>query len=415
MIRRTITLVLSFFSEAARLFLARGRLGFCVVTRRQDSVIEQWLPEVCERLGGAFPKVGQILSTRTDLLPGHICRGLSRLQNQVIPIELEIVRRTIQQEYPSQPFRLFVSEPEASATIAQVHRAIRGDDGREVALKIMRPGVRKTLVTDCSVAKVAGKILACLPAMRSIPVREAIFESSEILVGQTDFERESSNLDRLGLIFAESQSVLVPGLHRDLCTPNILCMDYIAGMRKISDPELEECLAKEALLIGVRALYRMIFSAGFIHCDMHPGNILIAPRGRLVILDAGFMVEIDDATRRSFAEFFLAIAFSDGKRAAQIVRETAMHLPSDLNIRNFDEDISNLIERIGGLKAGDFQVVSFVSKLFEIQRKHGIYGTSKFTLIILSLLVYEGVAKQRFPDLDFQQEAVPFVLEALAR
>jgi ubiquinone biosynthesis protein len=250
--------------------------------------------------------------------------------------------------------------------------------------------------------------------MRSVPVKEAIAEISEILIGQTDFALEASNLERLAQLFEGSNSLLVPSILRDLCTRNILCMDYIAGMKKLTDPELPEHTAKEALIVGVRALYKMIFKAGFIHCDMHPGNMLVAPDGRLVILDAGFMVELDDSTRRSFAEFFLAIAFHDGRAAARIVRETATRLPSNLNVEAFDEDISDLIERVGGLKARDFQVAGFVGELFAIQRKHGIYGTSKFTPVILSLLVYEGVAKQRFPDLDFQQEAVPFVIAALA-
>jgi ubiquinone biosynthesis protein len=159
----------------------------------------------------------------------------------------------------------------------------------------------------------------------------------------------------------------------------------------------------------------MIFNEGFIHCDMHPGNVLVAPDGRLVILDAGFMCQLDDSTRRSFAKFFLSIAFRDGSSAACIVRETAQCLPPNLNVRDFDDDITSLIKRVGGLRASDFQVAGFVGELFAIQHKHGIYGTNQFTLTILSLLVFEGVAKQRFPDLNFQQEAVPFVMAALAR
>jgi ubiquinone biosynthesis protein len=207
----------------------------------------------------------------------------------------------------------------------------------------------------------------------------------------------------------------VPLLHEELCTPEILVMEFIPGLRKLSDPALPEHVARKALTVGVRALYTMIFKEGFIHCDMHPGNVLVAPDGRLVILDAGFMVQLDDSTRRSFAKFFLSIAFRNGSTAARIVRETAQYLPPNLDVKAFDDDITNLIERVGGLQARDFQVVGFVGELFAIQHKHGIYGTNQFTLTILSLLVFEGVAKQRFPDLNFQQESVPFVMAALAR
>jgi ubiquinone biosynthesis protein len=206
----------------------------------------------------------------------------------------------------------------------------------------------------------------------------------------------------------------VPALHPDLCSESVLCMDYVSGMKKLTDKKLSDKEAKEAITVGLRALYKMIFVDGLVHCDLHPGNIMVAPNDRVVILDAGFMVELDDATRRSFAEFFWAIAFADGSTVARIVRETATRLPDGLNVAEFDRDISELIKRVGGLRARDFQVGSFVGELFAIQHKHGIYGTSRFTLIILSLLVYEGVAKDRFPDLDFQKEAVPFVLAALA-
>ncbi|OPF19754.1 hypothetical protein B1L04_02930 [Microcystis aeruginosa KW] len=373
------------------------------------------LPIVCERLGGAFPKVGQILATRTDLLPLDVCEALSLLQDQVKALSPITTKRILGKDKLCQNIKDIDFAPIASATIAQVHNCIRIDDGREVALKVMRPGVQRKLESDCQIIQFFGRFIASLPAMQSIPVKDALKEASDILIGQTDFAREASNLKRLHSLFANSNDVVVPLLHEELCTPEILVMEFIPGLRKLSDPALPEHVARKALTVGVRALYTMIFKEGFIHCDMHPGNVLVAPDGRLVILDAGFMVQLDDSTRRSFAKFFLSIAFRNGSTAARIVRETAQYLPPNLDVKAFDDDITNLIERVGGLQARDFQVVGFVGELFAIQHKHGIYGTNQFTLTILSLLVFEGVAKQRFPDLNFQQESVPFVMAALAR
>jgi ubiquinone biosynthesis protein len=124
---------------------------------------------------------------------------------------------------------------------------------------------------------------------------------------------------------------------------------------------------------------------------------------------------LDDYTRRSFAEFFAAIALRNGYKAAEIVRETAIRLPKHLDCLSFDRDIAELINRVGGLSAREFEVAGFIAELFDIQNKYGIYGTPRFTLIILALLVYEGVAKQRCPDLDFQKEAIPFVMPVLLR
>jgi ubiquinone biosynthesis protein len=249
--------------------------------------------------------------------------------------------------------------------------------------------------------------------MNSIPVTEALEETCSLLMQQTNFECEATNLKRLYEIFEQTNNVVVPRLHEDLCTPEILVMDLIPGLQKITDLNLPEHIAKKVLKIGVHSLYKMIFQVGFIHCDMHPGNILVTPDDKLVILDAGFMSVIDETTRRCFARFFLSIAFRDGLAAAKIVRATAQRLPKNLDVQVFDNDITNLIKKVGGLQAKDFQVADFVGQLFSIQHKHGIYGTNQFTTAIMSLLVLEGVTKQRFPDFNFQQEAVPFIMAAL--
>jgi ubiquinone biosynthesis protein len=133
-----------------------------------------------------------------------------------------------------------------------------------------------------------------------------------------------------------------------------------------------------------------------------------------VLLDAGFMAELNDDTRRRFAEFFLAVALGDGRTAARIVRETAHGLPSRLDVGAFDADVSALVRQSAGRRTSEFSVASFVGRLFAIQRRHGLTGTSRFTLAILSMFVFEGVAKARAPRLDFQREAVPFLLAALA-
>jgi ubiquinone biosynthesis protein len=371
-------------------------------------------PVLLERLGGAFPKIGQILSTRADLIGEDLRVALSKLQDEVTPLSEVTTCKLLTASGLATALEFADFTPVASATIAQVHKARRRNTGQVVALKLIRPGVRDKLIADCRIIRFFGRFIARLPSMSSIPVNEALADASTMLIQQADFEHEKKNYQRLHAMFYDGQSVIVPKLHEGLCTADVLVMDFIPDMKKLSDTALSNGKARDALTIGVRALYRMIFEEGFIHCDMHPGNVLVAPDGRVVILDAGFMVELTETTRRSFAEFFLAIAFRDGKAAARIVRETALCLPPNLKIEFFDRDIAELINRVGGLKARDFQVAGFVSELFAIMRKHHIYGTSQFTLIILSLLVYEGVTKQRHPELDFQQEAIPFVMAALA-
>jgi ubiquinone biosynthesis protein len=400
--------ILFLFARSAVRFLYHGRCDFIIE-------LELGCGPLCARLGGAFPKVGQILGTRADLLPARICATLARLQDDMPPLPAEVSVLIIDRMRTAGKLTAIQGKPVASATVAQVHQATLSGDGRQVALKLLRPGVAKTLREDCRIMRFIGRWVAGFPQVASIPVNEALEEISLMLVEQTRFGKEARKHQRLERVFAGSHGVIVPKLHAELCSDEILVMDFIPGMQKLTDPAVPDGMARDALTIGLRALYRMVFDAGFIHCDLHPGNMLLAPDGRLVILDAGFMVEIDDATRLAFGEFFLAIAFKDGRTAARIVRETAARLPRNLQVERFDRDICALIERMGGLRARDFQVAAFVGELFSIQRQHGIYGTSQFTMIILALLVFEGVAKQRYPDLDFQQEAVPYVIQALAK
>jgi ubiquinone biosynthesis protein len=157
----------------------------------------------------------------------------------------------------------------------------------------------------------------------------------------------------------------------------------------------------------------MIFRAGLIHCDMHPGNVWCDPQGRVAVLVLGFVAEMAPRQRREFARFFACIAFATGKAAAQTVRDAALRVRADHDERAFARDMQGLLDRTAGRRAGQFQVAAFVTELFEIQRRNGIYGSPAFTMAILSLLCYEGLIKGVDPDLDFQQAAIPFVLGLL--
>jgi len=156
-------------------------------------------------------------------------------------------------------------------------------------------------------------------------------------------------------------------------------------------------------------LYRMIFEPGIVHCDFHPGNLLATASGDLVVLDFGYVATVPDETRRRFREFFLAIALADAELAARVIVETAeAGAPPDPAA--LEDDLHELLQRVHGASAAEFQVAGLVAGLFEIQRSHGIRGTPAFTTTILALVSYEGLLKLFEPSLDFQREAMPYVL-----
>jgi ubiquinone biosynthesis protein len=386
---------------------------FKLQKRELYSTLGRFLARVLASCGGALPKFGQILSTRPDLLPMALCAELSMLQDRMPPLAPSAVNRLLQAETANRSITQLQLHPEASGTIAQVHRAQLFATHSEIALKLKRPHIGMRIDLDCELAEAMCPLLQKFQSFRSIPMREAVQGACIALRQQTDFRREARNLDRLRKDFLNYPDVVIPEVHWELSSENVICMTYVKGLKKIIDPAIPHHQACQLVTLGLHCLYRMIFETGFLHCDLHPGNLMVNEDGRLVILDAGLMVELDEFTRHSFAEFFAAIALRKGSTAAKIVRSTAVVVPTDLDVKRFDAEISELIERTGGMSAQNFQVTAFVSELFVIQARHGMRGTSRFSLIILAMLVYEGTVKQRFSGLDFQKEAIPFVLDAI--
>ena len=397
------------------------RSGLAVLLGRRSRVSGisgDFLACVCERLGGAFLKAGQILSTRVDLFPSETITALSRLRDNANPVPFSLLGPAltplVAETSNGSPVSITPS-PLASATIAQVHVGLLTDTQQKVAIKVRRPGIERLLSTDVRYVRLSTRLVGRLPWIRQFPIMEATGEVCTALLHQIDFRREAEMLERFGRLFRDNPKVKVPLVFMDRCTDELIVMEYLDGYRPIptfrDDPEL----AKSAVLTGLRALYKMIFNAGLIHCDLHASNILCNDEGRVALIDFGFVSVMTPKAKQDFSEFFLSIAFRDGKTAARIVRETAIRVGPKLDEMAFEKDMQSLVEKSAGRKAADFQVAGFVFELFQVQRRHGIYGSPHFTLPILSLLTYEGLIKDIYPDIDFQQEAVPFVIAALAR
>ncbi len=301
--------------------------------------------------------------------------------------------------------------PIASASIATVYRG-RLRDGRVVAVKVRRPDVARTMAADLRLLRMAGRFLGRLPFLRLVPVEPTLEDFCVALERQLDLTREARTSRRLRQALRHDPDVIVPAVVEGLCSPSILTMEFINGMR--SPHELDRAQARIALRAAVRALYRMIFLEGCIHCDLHQGNLGFLRGGRAAIIDFGFVAEITDADRLRFAEFFYAMSTNNGALCARITRDTALSVPAGLDYEAFEAEVVALVDRITRASAGEFQVADFVGRLFDIQRRFGLRGSSGFVMPILALLVIEGIVKDVAPGMDFQSEAYPFV-QAAAR
>jgi ubiquinone biosynthesis protein len=363
-------------------------------------------------LGATFIKVGQIMSTRPDLIPEHITRPLERLQDDVGPFPFSAVAQTIEEDLGrpfSQLFSELVPVPIASASVAQVHKA-RLPDGRVVALKIRRPDVVELCTFDLAVMRTVARIIGKIPTLSTLEPEAVVREFGRAVFAQLDFRIEARNNRRFRENFRGHPDVVFPEVVESMSTSRILCMSFIEGTkimawsRTWSDP-------KRIARVGLETLLKMIFEDGFVHADLHPGNIFITADQKLALLDLGLVGELDGPHRRSFARFFAAWAQRDGDTMARLLYSMSSADPRDEHAQErFRSAIIEFVGRYWGQRLGEVQVGKVLFDMFAILRRHRIRMNPAFTIVNIAIAVTEGIGKQLDPKLDLMSVALPYFL-----
>lgn len=372
----------------------------------------QCILDLFRDLGATFIKVGQIMSTRPDLFPPHVIRALEKLQDQVGPFGFGDVCRTIEEDLRASPTELFTefgTEPIASASVAQVHRA-RLPDGRLVAVKVRRPRIDKIVGFDLGVMRMVARIMSVWPSVRLLAPVEAIEEFGRGIHMQLDFEIEATNNRRFRELYRDDSDVVFPALVDPLCTKRVITMDFIDGVKILQfrrTPHDPTRLAR----IGFRVLLKMVFEDGFVHADLHPGNIFITPEGKIALIDLGMVGELDDFHRRRFARFFAAWAQRDGKSMARIVAELSPSRGKIPDEPAFERAVEEFVKKYWGRKIGEVQVGLVAFDMMQILRRHRVRVNATFTLVNIAIAVTEGIGKQLDASLDLMQEALPFFMK----
>ena len=362
------------------------------------------------RLGATFIKVGQIMSTRPDLLPPHVIAALSRLQDDVGPFPYSQVERTIHEDFGqsvSTLFREFSSVPIASASVAQVHRA-RLPDGQVVAVKVRRPDIEELCAFDLSVMSFYARLLELLPSLRTLAPLESVEQFGRAIAMQLDFTIEAENNRRFTRNFNTEPQVIVPQLFDPLCSRRVLTMDFIEG-KKILDCGGSQPERRALGELGFRIMLKMIFADGFVHADLHPGNLLVTQDGQVALLDLGLVAEMDDTHRLAFARYFAAWARGDGHTMAEIM---VTHSPSPYvrDRTGFEQAIQGFVDRLHGKRLGEVEVAKVVYEVLQILRRYRVRVNATFSMVNIAIAVTEGIGKQLDPSLDLMNEAMPFFL-----
>jgi predicted unusual protein kinase regulating ubiquinone biosynthesis (AarF/ABC1/UbiB family) len=359
-----------------------------------------------EALGPSFIKLGQLLSTRSDLLPPPYLEALARLQDRVEPFSFGEVEEIVTEELGvrmSKAFAEFESVPDAAASLGQVHRA-RLRDGREVAVKVQRPGIRKIILEDLeSFAEIAAFLDKHTDAGRRYAFQDMLEQFRKSLLRELDYRREALNLKTLGKNLADYPRLVVPQPIDDYTTSRVLTMEYVRGTKVTElsplarqEPDFDGRVLAEDLC---RAYLDQILVDGFFHADPHPGNVMVTDDHRLALIDLGMVSRIEPRMQEQLLKLVLAVVDGRGHDAARI----AMQIGTVLD--DFDED--RYLRNVGELVAGyqdlgpeRAKVGRTVLGLSRQAAEHGVRPAPELTLLGKALLHLDEVARTLEPELD---------------
>ncbi|MBE2284345.1 MAG: phosphotransferase [Prosthecobacter sp.] len=370
-------------------------------------------------LGTTFIKLGQMLSTRSDLLGPDLTEELSQLQCSIPPDSAETARATIEKEL-GQPldelFAEFDDIPLAAASIAQVHAAVL-PSGQSVVVKVRRAGVAEQAATDLEIVQALAELLEKhSPALRSYQPVAIVRQFRRTLLRELDFTYERRNLEEFGRNFIDDPNVCIPEVFGEFCSHQVVTMERLEGIRGTDIEALQQCGEDlgEFAKRGANMYLEMVFRDGFYHADPHPGNLILLPGNVVGVIDCGMVGRIDEDLRDEVEALIVGIVEND----SAVVSEQVLSLgavPSTCSRDKLRTDLQEFMADYTGHPLTDIHVGAALSNLVEIIRRHHIVLPPALAMLLKTIIVLEGTSRRFSPDVSLTELMQPYCSRLLLR
>jgi ubiquinone biosynthesis protein len=370
-----------------------------------------------EELGPTFVKLGQILSTRSDIFPSDVVEELKKLQDSVPPFSFSEVRSVIEDEFEEKLeniYKEFDEKPVAAASISQVHRA-RLNSGKPVAVKVQRPGIERTINLDINILKdLAGFIDHHTQYGKLYDCSGMVLEFENTIKNELDFTKEAENAEIFKQNFSQDEGITVPGVKWIYTTKRVLTMEYIEGIRVDDYHALDQSGIERRVLAKKLAtsICNQILRDGFFHADPHPGNIQVLSDGTIVFLDLGMVGCLNETRKRMISNFFIGVASRDSRLVVKSIIDLET-MPKRSNIKKFEKDVDKIIEKYLTMPWNEIKIEELLYETFNIAFLNHIKIPREFALLAKTLGTLQGLLEKLAPDLNALVVAKPIAKKLL--
>ncbi|TVQ42301.1 MAG: AarF/ABC1/UbiB kinase family protein [Gloeocapsa sp. DLM2.Bin57] len=383
------------------------------------------LRNILIELGPVYVKLGQLLSTRPDLLPAEYIEALSELQANVPPVHWSEIERLLRNQLSDTLEKVFSQiNPEAIAagSIGQVHRATLRT-GEEVALKVQRPNIEEVVNQDISLIKGIAELVSLTDFGKDYDIIALAAEFTSALKAELDFTREATYTDKLRQNIAKGewfnpQDLVIPKIYWELTSSKVLVLEWLEGVplltAKFPDPTKEEEQRQKITTLLFRVFFQQLYIDGFFHADPHPGNLFYLQNGKVALLDCGMIGRLDPRTQKILIEMLLAIVDLDAERCSELTLDLA-DSNTTINLIDLQNDYDRMLRKYYNLSVSEINFSEVFYEVLAIARNNKIKLPGNMGLYAKTLANLEGVARSFYPQVNLLDEVKPLVTDLFRR